>query len=154
MYHWQDPRQRGVYSHPAALPPRPANPYANDLSARLARVEEHLHFGALDRHRIEEESRLRARDLAETTESLHDQIVHLGDRLENKIDGLGSRLVIMEQERHTRRTLWAAAGTLAGSAKDFLRYALIVLLGLLIATGNATVERLKPLFGLLSGGNG
>lgn len=63
-HHWTDPRTRGLYDHPAALPPRPSHRAANNLGERLARVETHLEWGARDRFRIEQEARERARDVA------------------------------------------------------------------------------------------
>lgn len=154
MHHWQDPWRRGIYTHPNALPPRPSHPYANDLSARLARVEEHLHFGAMDRHRIEDESRLRAKDLAESIESQDERLTSIGERLETQIAGVGARLAVIEQDRHTYRTLWLVVATLAGSASGLLRYALIVLLALLLLTGHPSIDKLRPLFGTLGVGSG
>lgn len=145
MYHWQDPRSRGVYSHPAALPPRPAHPYANDLSGRLATVEAHLQFGAMDRSRIEEESRLRAKDLVEGIESLDEQMASFKEQVDDKFSAMGDRLAVIEQERHTRRAMFAAAGTLANSAKYLLRYVLAALLFLVLLADPATLSKAKPL---------
>lgn len=142
MQHWEDPRERGLFAHPAAPPPRPSPPYANDLGARLARVEEHLYFGAIDRRRIEEESRLRAKDLGEA-------IMATREKSDEHYEDLDSRLSVLEQESQTNRTLWSGAGILFRSGKDFVRYVAVGLIALLIATGQATVDRLKPILSLI-----
>ena len=145
MPHWQDPRNRGVYMHPAAMPPRPAHPYANDLSARLARVEEHLHFGAMDRSRIEEESRLRARDIVETMEAQSEEISDLRNHVNQRVEGLEGRIEVFEQERHTRQAIFALAGTLATTGKYLVRYVLVGLLALILVADPATLAKAKPL---------
>lgn len=122
MRHWMDPSSRGVYEHPAAVPPRPAHHAANDLGARLARLEEHNYFAALDRSRIENESRMRAKDLADG------------------IEGLDTRLAVMEQERHTRRTIWKMAGIFSTSASAFVKYLVAAILALLVLTGKASID--------------
>jgi hypothetical protein len=135
MHHWTDPKSRGVYDHPAAVPPRPAHYAANDIGARLARQEEHTYYAALDRVRIENESRLRAKDLAAG------------------IDGLETRMSLMEQELHTRRAIWRLVAVLSTSATAFAKYLLAVVLAVLVLTGKASIEVAKAVaiwFGLPS----
>lgn len=131
MNHWADPISRGVYTHPHAIPPPPSHPRANDLSARLARVEEHIHHSALDRVRIEQESRLRARDLG------------LG------VSGLHHRLSLLEQERHTRREVSRLAWTFAKSAIVLAKWLGAAILALLYVKGAISAEGLKIMLGAL-----
>lgn len=136
MSHWADPSSRGVYDHPHATPPLPHHPRANDLSTRLARVEEHVRYSAHDRRRIEDESRLRARDLGAGMHGLH------------------QRVTVLEQDKHTRRVIGRLAWTLARSAGTLARWLLAGLLAVLYMTGTLTLDGLKALlaaFGLPGG---
>jgi hypothetical protein len=127
MRHWTDPKSRGVYDHPAAAPPRPAHYAANDLGARLARQEEHTYYAAIDRVRIENESRMRAMDLAAG------------------IDSLDTRISLMEQELHTRRAIWRLTGIFGASAGVFMKYLLAVILGALVLSGKASIDAAKAI---------
>jgi hypothetical protein len=133
MRHWTDPKTRGVYDHPAAAPPRPAHYAANDLAARLARQEEHTYYAAIDRVRIENESRMRAEDLAAG------------------IDGLDTRISLMEQELHTRRAIWRLLATFSTSATAFAKYLAAAVLAILVLTGKASIDAARAIatwFGL------
>ncbi len=131
MHHWVDPASRGIYDHPAAPPPRPFPQNANDVGARLARVEEHINFSASNQHRIEMESRLRAKDLA------------------SGIGGLDARITVLERDRHTRKHMLRLMGIFGRSAHVFVKFLIAGILGTLLLTGKASIETIKLLGGWL-----
>jgi len=94
-------------------------------------LEEHTHYAALDRARIERESRLRAQDIT------------------SWLDSMNMRLGVLEQDRHTSRRIRRMAWTIGTSAAAWLRYLLAAILGVLLLTGKATLDQIKFLFGVL-----
>lgn len=64
MRHWTERMHHAEGLSEAAAPPIPRHHAANDIGARLARVEEHLQFSHHSRVRLEMESKERDRDLA------------------------------------------------------------------------------------------
>lgn len=140
MRHWTDPIARGVYQIRSAIPPAPSHHAANDLASRLARVEEHLQWSHHNQARIEDESRLRARDLGEGM-----------DAMTERQDEMDDRLRVLEQDKHTRKRLWGLATTFGMSAGAFVRYLIAGLLVLLVAAGKADIQTLKQIMGFASG---
>lgn len=142
MHHWMDPQTRGVYTHPAAQPPRPQSHASNDLGTRLARVEEHLSFGAWNRDRIEREAQQRDRDLGagitglETVQEDHEK-----------------RLQTLEQDRHTRSTILSLLDTARGSVGVLVQFVVAVLATALLLTGNANVVKIKELLSIWGAGS-
>ncbi len=134
MRHWTDPRSRGVWDHPAAMPPRPMQNHHNDLGTRLARVEEHLNFGAQNMYRVEEESRMRATDLGQGISDLED-----------KTDGIDARVRALEQERHTNQSIWGMVTSFGTSAGQAVRYTVTVILTALVMSGLLTADKIAAL---------
>ena len=128
---WTDPVMRGVYADPVAHPPPPAPRNSNDYGARLARVEEHLNFRAWDQRRIEQESRFRARDLAQA------------------LMAVDTRLGSIEQEALTRQQVRQRMRNSLSLAAQLVRYGIAALFGLLLITGRASPETVKAVLGLL-----
>lgn len=125
MEHWLDPHSRGAYHHPAAAPPTPHPHHANDLSARLARVEEHLQFGAYDRSRVEMESRERARELGAAIMALREDTTQKHAEIMALLDPL---VRIKQRSEH----FWDASQTLVNWGLKFAKSVLIA--GLIIGT--------------------
>lgn len=136
MYHWTDPRERGVYSHPAAIPPEPRPHTSNDLGARVASLENHVRWSNYDRQRVEMESRERARELGNGIVALQ-QDIH-------------RRLTVIEQERHTRKVLWKFAMISGSSALKFVRFAVAGLIALLMV-GKVISPEVAKILGLWLG---
>lgn len=130
MSHWMDPLTRGVYTHPAALPPRPRHRAANDHGERLARVEEHLTFAANNLYRVEMESHRRGSDIKETVQD-HER-----------------RLKTLEQDRHTRNILLSLVDKLRGSVGVLVQFVVAVLATTMLLTGHANVAKIKELLSI------
>ncbi len=128
---WMDPVIRGVYADQAAEPPIPAHRSLNDYGSRLARMEEHQNFRAWDQRRIEQESRLRARDLAQA------------------IMALEGRVGSIEQVALTQQQVQLRMQSLRNSVAQWLRYGTAAFLGALMLSGKASVETVKFLMGVL-----
>lgn len=127
MSHWTDPISRGVWQHPAAIPPHPQPLGANNLDTRMARVEYHQEWSTFNAARVERESRERAFDLKE------------------KQDELDRRVQSLERDRHVRKVMWKQAKILSTSFGGFVRYLIgLALLGLVL-TGRADVEAIKEI---------
>jgi len=140
--HWMDARERGIWDHPAADPPQPRHRNDNDVGTRLARVEEHLQFGAFNSRRVEEESRLRAKDLGEGLEVVSARM----DDIEEKVQSL-------EQDRLTQQSILALASTFWTSARDLIKYALAIILTAMVVTGGASVDKVKSILSLWGSGS-
>lgn len=112
----------------------------NDVSARLARVEEHLVFGAQNQYRMEEESRLRAADLGRGISDLED-----------RADGIDARVRVLEQDMHTSRSMWGMATTFAASAAGVMRYVAAIILVALVASGSLTADKLAAIRSIWGG---
>lgn len=125
MHHWMDPLLRGVYDHPAAVPPPPRPTTANDIPTRVTRLEEHQQFQAQNIIRVEHGSLMRAKDIGEA------------------ITGFHQRLTILEQERHTRRAMTRMAWTSAKSASAFAKYGAAGILAILLMAGKIDLESVK-----------
>ena len=130
MQHWTDPEHRGLYNHPSASPPPPAHHNQNDVSSRLARVEEHLNFGAWNLRRVETESRMRATDLI------------------NGLAELGRRLAPIERRIHSDMQSRKATRRIGTSLMSWLKYLIAGILTLLMLTGKASIEHVKIILGV------
>lgn len=130
MLHWTHPDARGLYERPDAAPPRPMPHGANDLSARVARLEEHSGFSHWDRQRIERESQSRAKDITSALQSL--------DKRQTQAEA--DLLHLKAEWKRVRR----ATTRLLGLGSRSLRYAAGAFLFYLVATGKVTVEQVKP----------
>lgn len=118
---------RGLYDHPAARPPTPRPATSNDISARVARIEEHIQFAAYDRHRVEVESRRRGMDNAEA------------------ISGLATRTTALEAWRQTQIDRSAVLISLISGSRQAVQYAMAIILFALLALGKLTVADVKIL---------
>lgn len=125
MRHWMDPRLRGAYDHPSAMPPPPRPTTANDIPTRVTRLEEHAQFQATIINEVRQGSLLRAKDLGEA------------------ITGFHHRLAALEQERHTRKAMMKLAWTSAKSVSAFAKYLVAALLALLLMSGKISLEAVQ-----------
>lgn len=130
MRHWIDPMDRGIYDHPAAPPPTPKPHHSNDLNARVAGLESHIHWSAWDRQRVETESRARAADIIRELEMVVGRISAL-------------ETIIQPIERRGRA--FALIQDLAGSVDRFAKTAIGVALIWAVLKGWLTPEQAKSL---------
>lgn len=135
MPHWADPAARGAYHQPWALPPTPQPRGANDLSARMARLEEHYAFAHWDRYRMEQDSRQRAQDLARA-------LVTMDERLDAFERSQATERAVERSRRRSIRT-WLQWGLVS------VKYALAGGLFVLMLLGKASVEQVKLWLGVL-----
>lgn len=133
MHHWLDPVDRGVLHHPAAPPPLPRHRAENSLSERLARLEEHTHFAAWDRRRIEEESRARGHDL------------------KAMIDATNARISPMEDDRTLVRNLFRTGLSVSTSMINIVRWSAVAVVITLMLAGQAQMEVVRVLLRVLGG---
>ena len=135
MMHWTDPEQRGVYEHPSAHPPPASHRSQNDLASRLARVEEHLNFGAWNLRRVETDGRLRDTDI----------IRGLRDGLRD----INRRLMPIEKQFLASSHVRKATRRMGISILSWLRYLIAGVLAILMLTGKASLEHVKLILGAL-----
>lgn len=137
--HWMDPMTRGVYTHPAAIPPRPRNRAANDHGERLARVEEHLTFAANNLYRVEMESHRRGTDIKETVQD-HERRLQTLERHR-------------EKDQTTRNILKSLVDTARGSVGVLVQFVVAVLATTMLLTGHASVPKIKELLSIWGAGS-
>ena len=140
LQHWMDPRRRGIWDHPAAMPPRPQHRESNDHGSRIARLEVHQEWATHNAARVEQESRERAADLVEWQE--------VSDA---SMESLSERVRLLEQDR---KFMIQITTILSGWGGKLLRYAIVGILALLMASGYADVTKWKAVLALLSGSSG
>lgn len=138
--HWMDPRSRGLWDHPAASPPTPRPRESNDLASRVSQLEVHQQWATHNAARVEHESRLRARDLADWQ-----------DTSDERQESLSARVLLLEQDKAFVMSGLRILSTWGGK---LLRYAIVGLLALLMASGYADVNKWKAVLALLSGSSG